>query len=178
MIYALLLQQNKIYVGYSERPIGERFIEHFNFTGSKWTTMYRPLEVLLVREGGLKEENDLTLEMMKKYGWVNVRGGSWCNVDMSTCPPALLKYKGLKLPTELKYANPPTKHINMASSSNTSCYRCGRTSHFEKDCHAKTYKDGSTIAKFTVPCKRKGVEDPNMVYLSFFPEITLIIGIF
>ncbi|KAI8898539.1 hypothetical protein BC833DRAFT_589460, partial [Globomyces pollinis-pini] len=31
MIYVLLLQENKFYVGYSERPIGERFIEHFNY---------------------------------------------------------------------------------------------------------------------------------------------------
>ena len=38
MIYVLLLEENKFYVGYSERAVGERFIEHFNYQGSKWTT--------------------------------------------------------------------------------------------------------------------------------------------
>ena len=68
MIYVLLLQENKFYVGYSERPIGERFIEHFNYRGSKWTTLYRPVQVLEVQPGGFKEENEMTLRMMDKYG--------------------------------------------------------------------------------------------------------------
>ncbi|SPQ96707.1 unnamed protein product (mitochondrion) [Plasmodiophora brassicae] len=93
MIYALLLEQNKIYVGYSARPVGERFIEHFNANG---------------------EENELTLEMMEKYGWYNVRGGCWCKIDMDKCPPALLKHKGLKTPVELKQHGPkPTARTSV-----------------------------------------------------------------
>ncbi|CEO94358.1 CCHC-type domain-containing protein [Plasmodiophora brassicae] len=114
MIYALLLEQNKIYVGYSARPVGERFIEHFNANGCEWTSLYRPLEVLLIREGGPSEENELTLEMMEKYGWYNVRGGCWCKIDMDKCPPALLKHKGLKTPVELKQHGPkPTARTSV-----------------------------------------------------------------
>ena len=75
MIYVLLLQENKFYVGFSERPIGERFVEHFNYKGSKWTTLYRPVQVLQVQPGGIEEENEMTLRIMDKYGWWNVRGG-------------------------------------------------------------------------------------------------------
>jgi predicted GIY-YIG superfamily endonuclease len=61
MIYVLLLEENKFYVGYSERPVGERFIEHFNYQGSKWTTLHRPVQVLQVKPGGIEEENEMTL---------------------------------------------------------------------------------------------------------------------
>jgi hypothetical protein len=38
--------------------------------------------------GGIEEENEMTLRMMDKYGWWN---GSWCQVDIQSCPPALLE---------------------------------------------------------------------------------------
>jgi predicted GIY-YIG superfamily endonuclease len=65
-VYVLILEQDKWYVGYSERPIGPRFLEHFNHNGAMWTTTYRPLQVMEIRPGGLNEENELTLEMMDK----------------------------------------------------------------------------------------------------------------
>jgi len=34
------------------------------------------------KPGGIEEENEMTLRMMDKYGWWNVRGGSWCQVDI------------------------------------------------------------------------------------------------
>jgi hypothetical protein len=102
IVYVLLLEKDKIYVGYSERPIGARFIEHFNYQGSKWTSIYPPLQVLTVQPGGIEEENEMTLTMMDKYGWWNVRGGKWCQVDMRSCPPALLERQRLKLPQPLR----------------------------------------------------------------------------
>lgn len=36
MIYLLLLENNKWYVGYTERKNGERFLEHFKIEGAKW----------------------------------------------------------------------------------------------------------------------------------------------
>ena len=112
MIYVLLLQENKFYVGYSERPIGERFIEHFNYRGSKWTTLYRPVQVLQVQPGGIEDENEITLRMMDKYGWWNVRGGSWCQVDIQSCPPALLEWQRLKLPPPLRQNQPSPSKSN------------------------------------------------------------------
>ena len=51
MIYVLLLERGKLYVGYSQRPTGERFKEHFAGGGSQWTTLHRPLQVLYIDEG-------------------------------------------------------------------------------------------------------------------------------
>ncbi|KAJ3411780.1 Cullin-4A [Chytridiales sp. JEL 0842] len=160
MIYVLLLEQGKIYVGYSERPISERVLEHFRRHGSRWTTMYRPLQLLsVINGGGLKEENETTLKMMDKYGWWNVRGGSWCKVEMDSCPPALMEYQRLKMPPELNQQKAPKPHSSTSSraTSKTSslglkmpsafsrkssrfngCTRCGRDSHPAVKCYAKT----------------------------------------
>lgn len=96
-VYTLLLKQNKFYVGYTERLVDKRFIEHFNNDGSKWTIKYPPVEVLNIVPGTKKDENRITLETMDKYGWWNVRGGSWCKVEMNSCPKALLDFKGIKI---------------------------------------------------------------------------------
>jgi hypothetical protein len=115
-VYVLLLEQQKWYVGYSEREIGPRFLEHFNNNGAMWTTTYRPKQVMEIRPGGLNEENELTLEMMDRYGWWNVRGGRWCQVNMNAPPQELLARQGLALPPYLNRPDqklppsPTTKH--------------------------------------------------------------------
>ena len=145
MIYVLLLQENKFYVGYSERPIGERFIEHFNYRGSKWTTLYRPVQVLQVQPGGIEEENEMTLRMMDKYGWWNVRGGSCCQVDIQSCPPALLEWQRLKLSPPLRQNQPSPSKSNRNIRN---CSRCGRDSHSVKDCFARTNVNGQALDSF------------------------------
>jgi predicted GIY-YIG superfamily endonuclease len=97
-VYTLLLKQNKFYVGYTARPVDRRFIEHFNNSGSKWTIKYPPVQVLNIVPAVKKDENRITLETMDKYGWWNVRGGSWCSIEMESCPKALLDLKGIRLP--------------------------------------------------------------------------------
>ena len=143
MIYVLLLQENKFYVGYSERPVGERFIEHFNYQGSKWTTLHRPVQVLQVKPGGIEEENEMTLRMMDKYGWWNVRGGSWCQVDIQCCPPALLEWQRLKLPTPLRRNQPLPGNSNR--NIRKACSRCGRDSHSVSNCFARTNANGEGL---------------------------------
>lgn len=120
MIYVLLLQENKFYVGYSNRPIGERFVEHFNYKGSKWTTLYRPVQVLEVQEGGIEEENEMTLRMMDKYGWWNVRGGSWCQVNIKSCPQALLEWQSIKLPTPIRMSTKSNEKTSVICKCNIS----------------------------------------------------------
>jgi len=90
MIYVLLLEKDKFYVGHTNRTDGERFKEHFAGCGSKWTQLYKPVQVIEWREGTLMDENKVTLEYMEKYGWWNVRGGSFCNVEMTKPPKALM----------------------------------------------------------------------------------------
>lgn len=87
VLYALLLEDNYIYVGQTMDDYERRIRKHFNGKGSSWTKVHKPLEVLEVtsffgdyREGEYKE-NDLTVEYMKKYGIDHVRGGFFSNVD-------------------------------------------------------------------------------------------------
>lgn len=108
MIYILLLENDKFYVGYTEREDGERFKEHFTGNGSEWTKKYRPVQVLEWRKGSLEDENIVTIEYMKKYGWWNVRGGDWCSVDMSKPPKQLIP----KLPSIIE------KDISMENIDN------------------------------------------------------------
>ncbi|ARF11227.1 hypothetical protein Klosneuvirus_1_84 [Klosneuvirus KNV1] len=139
MIYVLLLEKDKWYVGYTDRMDGERFTEHFTGNGSKWTQIYKPVEVMEWRDGTLEDENKVTLEYMQKYGWWNVRGGSYCNVEMSKPP----KQISPELPKPIKQAKVTSKkktRINKSSKQTTvtiaTCYRCGREGHYVDACYA------------------------------------------
>ncbi|KAJ3250244.1 hypothetical protein HK103_003710, partial [Boothiomyces macroporosus] len=141
MIYVLLLEQKKIYVGFTERPVEERLLEHFNHSGSEWTKLYPPLKVLHISEGGKDEENDMTLKMMEEHGWRNVRGGSWCNVEMDSCPPALLN----------RQAN---MSIELIWEDQQACERCGRDTHAIENCFANNTVDGEPINDACFRCGR------------------------
>jgi hypothetical protein len=98
-----LLEQRKIYVGFSARPVGYRFLEHFNHKGSKWTSQYRPIDVLETHPGGKNDEDEMTLQMMHRYGWWCVRGGRWCRVEMNGPPKEYVKRFGIdsRMPPEI-----------------------------------------------------------------------------
>ena len=68
-------------------------------------------------------EKEMTLRMMDKYGWWNLRGGCWCRVDIQSCPPAFLEWQRLKLPAPLRQ-NQPLSSRKMRNG----CSRCGRDS--------------------------------------------------
>lgn len=149
MIYVLLLEKDKWYVGYTDRKDGERFTEHFTGNGSKWTQLYKPVEVMEWRNGTLKDENKVTLEYMQKYGWWNVRGGSYCNVEMSKPPTTITS----ELPKQIKQIK-QTKQIKQISTKNkkkvvtetiATCYRCGREGHYNDKCYAKINVNGDEI---------------------------------
>lgn len=91
MIYVLLLENDKWYIGYTKRVNYDRISEHFSNNGSKWTKIYKPIQVILFTEGELDDEKKMTLEYMKKYGWTNVRGGPWCRVEMKKPPSELTR---------------------------------------------------------------------------------------
>ena len=143
MIYILLLEKDKYYVGYTARRDGERFQEHFGGKGAKWTQRYKPIIVLEWREGTEQDENEVTLELMKKYGWTNVRGGKWCQVEMTKPPKRLL-----------------TQMIAAAHQPE------------EAYCATKDVKEhpSSTPSKKRTASKRKPVEKPPMAEVSLTKE--------
>lgn len=91
MIYVLLLKERKYYVGYTREDDNKRIDEHFNGVGSQWTQKYKAVMLWETRKGELKDEDKVTLEYMKRYGWQNVRGGKWCNTKMKKPPKELME---------------------------------------------------------------------------------------
>ena len=85
-IYVLKLERGKYYVGMTRKNI-DRVLTHIDGRGAAWTKKYPPsgAKPILSFQEGLREsdEDRITLEIMKKYGVKNVRGGSWCKVRMT-----------------------------------------------------------------------------------------------
>ena len=90
-VYKLRLERGKYYVGLTTSPV-RRFGQHFSGLGAAWTRKYGPLEILLVKPGNKDEELKLTLEMMHKHGWQNVRGSYYCATKNFKPPKGVKKH--------------------------------------------------------------------------------------
>ena len=116
-IYILKLDENKYYVGKTNNP-QFRLEQHFNSTGSIWTTKYKPLSVLeLIKDCDEYDEDKYTRKYMDKFGVDNVRGGSFCEEVLPTTTFSMLE-----------------KMINTAKNR---CFTCGQTGHFAENCTTK-----------------------------------------
>ena len=117
-IYILELQNHKYYIGRSER-IPERLKQHFKGYGAIWTKKHKPIKVLdILEEKNLFSEDNITKEMMLKYGIDNVRGGSYCKVKLSKPEEEFL-----------------TKELRSIMNL---CYFCGEKNHFFRNCKKKS----------------------------------------
>ena len=89
LTYVLELENNKWYVGIS-MCMNVRMSDHFAGNGSRWTKKHKPVRIERVVLGD--RERELTLQYMLLKGWKNVRGGSWCRVDMKRPPECLSQF--------------------------------------------------------------------------------------
>ena len=63
--------------------------QHTNYIGSFFTKTYKPIDLIEVTyDLHMEDENIKTREMMRLFGHKNVRGGSWCQLDLIN-PPIL-----------------------------------------------------------------------------------------
>lgn len=91
--YALLLDQDKIYVGETDN-IYTRLLNHFEMTKSSaaWVKKYGPVKRILeitynAPEGAEKER---FLEYASIFGFENVRGSYWCRTAGNASKPYFL----------------------------------------------------------------------------------------
>ena len=80
MVYVLALEEGKYYVGWTG-DILRRIGEHFDGRGARWTRLYPPISVLLIKIGGVELETRIARECRAHWGSANVRGGPWCEVE-------------------------------------------------------------------------------------------------
>lgn len=124
-IYILKLKNNKYYIGKTQN-VENRYEQHLNGNGSAWTKKYKPISIIKkIKSTSLFDEDKYVKEYMAKYGIENVRGGTYSSLELDNNSLQILQ-----------------KEI---WHSKNVCTRCGRNSHFVKDCYAKTDIDGNTI---------------------------------
>jgi hypothetical protein len=113
-IYTLQLDQGKYYVGKTSNP-DFRIEQHFQSSGSAWTTKYKPLRVLeIIPDCDDYDEDKYTRRYMDTYGIDNVRGGSFCEEVLNEYTIQLLE--------------------KMSKTTQNKCFTCGEIGHFTKEC--------------------------------------------
>lgn len=156
-IYILKLNSNKYYVGRTGN-INFRLEDHFNLTGSAWTKIYHPVEIeKIIPNCDNFDEDKYTLIYMNKYGINNVRGGSFCEINLSNNQMENIQNmingstdKCLKCSASGHFANDCDK-LNKVTMVSVKCNKCYREGHNSKECYATTYVNG----KYIIPAKSR-----------------------
>jgi len=132
-IYILKLQNNKYYVGRTDN-VDKRLAEHFSDYGSEFTKKYKPIEIYKVIENAsIFDEDKYVKEYMIKFGIDNVRGGSYSNEHLDPAQLTMVK-----------------KEI---WNSTNCCGKCGKNTHFIKDCNELYDTFGDKIEDWCYVCE-------------------------
>ncbi len=97
-VFILELEQRKFFVGFTTN-IFLAIINEYNALGSPWTKKYKPIKLLKVYRVDSKSKdsrrqliNSFVIRYMKKYGFTDVRGGDFFNLDPRKHKNKVLNY--------------------------------------------------------------------------------------
>jgi hypothetical protein len=121
-IYTLQLEDGKYYVGRSYN-VPKRINQHYNGEGSVWTKKYKPIRLYEIFLDKTKfDEDKYTLMYMSIFGIENVRGGSFCSVELGGADKYIIK--------------------RMICTATDKCVKCEQHGHFFTDCPLYKRKRG------------------------------------
>ncbi len=131
------MENNKYYIGKTNKP-DIRIEQHCNDYGSAWTRKYKPIKVIeIIPNCDNFDEDKYTLKYMEQYGINNVRGGSFCEINLDKNNIETIK--------------------KMINSSNDNCYLCGIKGHFANKCYMNNNIDkGYIMIDICDRCGREG----------------------
>tara|TARA_B100001093_G_C26821451_1_gene1012064 strand:+ start:1690 stop:2373 length:684 start_codon:yes stop_codon:yes gene_type:complete len=113
-IYALKLENGKYYVGRSYN-VPKRLNQHYDGEGSVWTKKHKPIRLNEVFLNKTKfDEDKYTLMYMSIYGIENVRGGSFCSIELGGADKYIIK--------------------RMICNATDKCVKCEQFGHFFTEC--------------------------------------------
>lgn len=138
-LYVLQLCEGKYYIGESSN-IPERVKDHFAGRGAAWTSKYPPVRLLRTLYGN---EDTITLEYMRIHGIENVRGGSYCTVQLPQHTVDLIT-RQIRTAESACYHCGERGHF-IRQCPDRACARCGHSSHTADQCFATTHKDGHRL---------------------------------
>ena len=114
-LYILELEDNKYYVGTTDKDVQEEFIEQVSGSGADWTREYPPKKIIESYE--LKDDSEIdkkTLFYMASFGISNVRGGSFCDIDIDAKEETFIR--------------------KMIATNYSKCFKCNSAGHFAAEC--------------------------------------------
>ena len=120
-IYVLKCKQRKWYVG-KTRKLSGRILQHFCSNGSAWTRKYPPIKVHeRYKNCTARDEDKYTKDMMDKYGIDNVRGGSYCQIELDEHQRETLRRE--------------------SNATHDKCHKCGKSGHFAAQCSLDSFSE-------------------------------------
>ena len=141
-IYILECEGGRWYVGKSKN-VQSRIKQHFNGQGAAWTKKYKPLKhkkPRIIHNCRAFDEDVYTKEYMQKHGIDNVRGGSYCEINLKAKIRKVLE-----------------KELRTVQNE---CYHCHQPGHMVTNCPKRqksTRSTSFTTSKFAdKSCSRCG----------------------
>lgn len=92
MLYILLCEEEKYYIGVTRKKVEDRFNEHLLGIGCKWTKRYKPIKIIKIIENADEvDEDKWTITYMKEFGIDNVRGGRYNEIKLDNFTKSILE---------------------------------------------------------------------------------------